>query len=77
MGILKIIDGKKYTYWSRHKTQSSAKSKARNLREDGFLARVVKNVNVFKTKKERSHSWEVYVHTKPRKEPFKMRAKRR
>jgi len=72
MSVVKIIDGKKYTYWSRHKTKSSARSKARNMREDGFLARVVKNMSVWKAKKERSHPWEVYVHTKPRTKPFRM-----
>jgi len=77
MGITKRIDGKIYTFWSRHKTKSNAVKTAKNMRADGWLARVYKNTNKFKTKKERSHPWEVYVRTKPQKGPlFRLRRKK-
>jgi len=77
MGIVKVINGKKFTIWSRHKTKSKAHSAAKALRGDGYQARVIKNTNVYRTKKERSHPWEVYVYRKPGTRPFKLGGKRR
>lgn len=76
MPVARVFDGKRYTIWSRHKTKTNATKSAKKMRLDGYLARVFRNIDKLKTKRERSHPWEVYVRRKPSKGPiFTMRRK--